>query len=678
MNKRLYVKVMTSAALLSAIALPAHAATDLSDIQGSYAKEAIQELVDAGILNGKGGGKFDPTGKIERQDFAILLARALNLDLAQAPATATFRDVPADHYAYKYIEAAAEVGLINGYGNGVFGAGQNLSRQDMAVIFVRALGIDATGKGANLSFSDANHISDYAKDAVAAAMELGLLSGVGNGQFDPTGSAERQAVALVASKFMKKNEEIKKQTEASPPSSTEETPAPTEPDKPAGPGPATSVPSSGGSSGGGSSTPQPDVTAPTVTLVSNTPVTIGLPVIARSSESGTLYLIPNSTTPRTKSELDSYSSGRGVIATSANINANIPTTGLSAGSYRVFAVDAAGNVSEPSTALVLLKSLQDLVAEAQLLANTAVEGDEPGNYPGLAIQELKHAMMAAQNVLINPASTPSDLNNAAATLQEAISVFKKAQVPQPVELELQLTEGAKLVLNSGSTSGTPVTLTDSDTGIYQYPLRNIQDFVQVTRNQVVQKLEYHPDTYIFSVLDPETNDELALLRLVSESPLIEVVPSPTGVVIRPLEALEENSQVALTLNLINLDVLVASKDLPIIGDQTPPTVTDATYHAEGSITLTFSEDLPSEAFPSSLTLGYSASGDFMDTVNIDPVGYTLTPVSSTQLRIQFKPETMAKYDFKKPGKFRILAINGTDYANLPLNLSKGIKEIVIP
>ncbi|MCH1641418.1 S-layer homology domain-containing protein [Paenibacillus timonensis] len=67
MNKKLYAKVMTSAALLSAIALPAQAATDLTDINGSYAKDAIQELVNAGILNGKGDGKFDPTGKIERR-----------------------------------------------------------------------------------------------------------------------------------------------------------------------------------------------------------------------------------------------------------------------------------------------------------------------------------------------------------------------------------------------------------------------------------------------------------------------------------------------------------------------------------------------------------------------------------------------------------------------------------
>ncbi|MDU2239558.1 MAG: S-layer homology domain-containing protein [Paenibacillus sp.] len=684
MNKKLYAKVMTSAALLSVIALPAQAATDLTDINGSYAKDAIQELVNAGILNGKGDGKFDPTGKIERQDFAIILAKALNLEMDQAPASATFRDVPADHYAYKFVEAAAASGLINGYGNGLFGTGQDLSRQDMAVIFVRALGIDATGKGAGLTFSDASNISDYAKDAVAAAVELKLLSGGTDGNFNPTGTAERQAVAAVASNFLKKYEETKKPTEGSnTPSPGETPPAPAEPDKPAAQPPVSTPsnpsPSSGGSNSGGSS--QPDLTVPAIALVSASPVTIGQSLSVQSSEAGNVYLVRAADSPLTKSALDALVTegvARKAIAI-ANTAVEIATSGLPEGNYKAYAVDAAGNVSTPTTAVVLQKSLQDLVVDAQTLANTAVEGEAPGNYPGVAILELRHAIMAAQSILNNSASTPTDFNNAAAALREAISVFKSTQV-QPSELELQLTEGAKLVLNSELASGAEITLTDSGSGAYQYAQRSIHDFLKVTRNHVVQRLEYHPDTYIFSVFDPETDVEVATLRLESASPLIEIEPSSTGVVIRPLEALEENDEVALTFKLLDLDVFIASKDLMIKADQTPPTVSDATYNAEGSITLTFSEELPSGAFPSSPLLIYSPSGFLTDEdmVGIDPVGYTVSKMSSSQLRIQFKPETMTRYDFKSPGKFRITALNGTDYANLPLNLNVGKVEINIP
>lgn len=187
---------------------PSFASTDLTDISNSYAKDAINELVEAGILNGVGNGQFNPTGNISRQDFAIILAKSLNLDTDQYPATATFSDVPASHYSYSYIEAAVKAGLVNGIGDGKFGVGANLTRQDMAVLFVRALGVETDGLGEKLAFSDSNKIAGYAKDAVGFAVEAGLLSGVGNNSFNPIGTAARQDVALVASKFLKVKEEL--------------------------------------------------------------------------------------------------------------------------------------------------------------------------------------------------------------------------------------------------------------------------------------------------------------------------------------------------------------------------------------------------------------------------------------------------------------------------------------
>jgi len=205
-SKKLTAAVAASAVASAVVAPAAFAATTFTDINDSYAKAAIEELVAAGILNGKGDGKFDPSGKIERQDFAIILAKALDLKV-EAPATATFKDVPKDHYSFGYVEAAAKAKLISGMGDGTFGAGKELTRQDMAVLFVRALsyatGYNAEGKASKLAFKDNDAIATYAKDAVGAAVELGLVSGNPDGTFNPAGNAQRQAVALVASKFLK-------------------------------------------------------------------------------------------------------------------------------------------------------------------------------------------------------------------------------------------------------------------------------------------------------------------------------------------------------------------------------------------------------------------------------------------------------------------------------------------
>ncbi|WP_166239672.1 S-layer homology domain-containing protein [Paenibacillus turpanensis] len=217
MRKPIQTKMglLLSSLLLTTLASPMGAsasAVQFSDIKNSYAKDAVQSLVEKGIINGVGDGRFDPAGQIKRADFAIILAKTLDLDVTSAPAEATFSDVPSSHYSYKFVEAAAKAGLISGMGDGTFGAGSSLSRQDMAVLFTRALGADmeaAKGKQ-NLSFADAGAIADYAKDSVAYVVELGLISGNPGNSFNPQGNAERQQVALVASKFLGVKEAIGK------------------------------------------------------------------------------------------------------------------------------------------------------------------------------------------------------------------------------------------------------------------------------------------------------------------------------------------------------------------------------------------------------------------------------------------------------------------------------------
>ncbi|PWK16232.1 S-layer homology domain-containing protein [Tumebacillus permanentifrigoris] len=205
-SKKFTAAVAASAVASAMVAPAAFAGTTFSDIDGSFAKDAIVKLADAGIINGVGNGQFNPTGLIERQDFAIILAKALKLDTTSAPASATFSDIPKDHYAFAAVEAAVKAGLIKGNGDGSFGAGANLSRQDMAVFFGRALNVVAgsdvvAGKASKLSFSDNASIADYAKDAVGAAFELGYISG-DNGAFNPNGNATREQVASLATRWM--------------------------------------------------------------------------------------------------------------------------------------------------------------------------------------------------------------------------------------------------------------------------------------------------------------------------------------------------------------------------------------------------------------------------------------------------------------------------------------------
>ncbi|WP_426451763.1 Ig-like domain-containing protein [Paenibacillus sp. S-38] len=202
------IKVLTTAALLGTLVSPVQASPlkrAFTDIEHSYAKGTIEQLVEAGIVEGVGEGQFNPAGRMSRQDFVIILTRALGLDISNPPSAPTFTDIPEQHYAYPYIEAAVKAGLVSGMGEGRFGGAQPLTRQDMAVIFAASLEDAApAGAAASVTFQDAEAIAEYAKAAVAKAAELGLIEGGDDGRFRPLDEADRQAVAMVAGRFLQR------------------------------------------------------------------------------------------------------------------------------------------------------------------------------------------------------------------------------------------------------------------------------------------------------------------------------------------------------------------------------------------------------------------------------------------------------------------------------------------
>lgn len=128
--------ICSSVLIISSISSKAYAnGVSSTDIENTYAKDAITKLVEQGVINENVDGKVNPTSKIARQDFAIIMAKALNLDTKIANSTATFSDVPANDYAAKYVEAARQSGLIAGAEGGKF-IPPSISRQDLANTWV--------------------------------------------------------------------------------------------------------------------------------------------------------------------------------------------------------------------------------------------------------------------------------------------------------------------------------------------------------------------------------------------------------------------------------------------------------------------------------------------------------------------------------------------------------------
>ena len=177
----------------------AKAVVTFSDIQTHWAKKEIEELASRGIIQGKTATLFAPESKLTREQMAVLLVRALDLPLENHKGT--FADVTAKHWAHKEIEAAAKAGLINGVGGSKFNPKANISRQDTAVMMIRTIEFEDADllKGVNgtNNFKDASKTADYAKKAVAQAAELGLINGRSGNMFEPTAEIKRAETAVV-------------------------------------------------------------------------------------------------------------------------------------------------------------------------------------------------------------------------------------------------------------------------------------------------------------------------------------------------------------------------------------------------------------------------------------------------------------------------------------------------
>lgn len=160
-----------------------------------WAKTAIEELYKEGIVNGVTSDSFEPEREIKREEFVKLICEAFGLGKG---GNASFDDVDASEWYAPYIAKCVDLGIILGVSNTQFGTGENITREDMAVIINRAL----REKGAELETADTNigdeaEISDYAINDVKALYNAGIITGTGDGCFSPKDFATRAEAAVI-------------------------------------------------------------------------------------------------------------------------------------------------------------------------------------------------------------------------------------------------------------------------------------------------------------------------------------------------------------------------------------------------------------------------------------------------------------------------------------------------
>ena len=163
--------------------------------------DAVEYVYDNGIMSGTGDTTFSPDIATTRSMIVTILHRMEGTPSANGEG---FADVPAGQWYTNAISWASANGVVSGYGNGMFGPNDPITREQMAAIlyrYVQYKEYDHAATGDVSAFADFSQTSDYAVEALNWATGEGLISGVGNNMLDPTGSATRAQAAMILMRF---------------------------------------------------------------------------------------------------------------------------------------------------------------------------------------------------------------------------------------------------------------------------------------------------------------------------------------------------------------------------------------------------------------------------------------------------------------------------------------------
>lgn len=186
-------------------------ASVFADIDGHWAKDAIDWMAARLFASGVSAHSFEPNRQVTRAEFAAMLARIVGgTSDDDAP---VFEDVKPGDWYYDAVQAAYAKKLVSGDGHGKFHPTEYVTREQMTVMAWRAYE-QLAGKAVKATeeetkrllqpFLDQSAIEGWARGDVASAIQAGLAQGVSSARFDPDGAATRAQAAVMLQRIAKK------------------------------------------------------------------------------------------------------------------------------------------------------------------------------------------------------------------------------------------------------------------------------------------------------------------------------------------------------------------------------------------------------------------------------------------------------------------------------------------
>jgi hypothetical protein len=193
-------------------------AASATDLKGHWAEETIKTWVDKGLAYGYEDNTFRPDGKVNRQEFTALVNRAFKFG---TPGTVQFTDVFQTDWSYSEIAVGVNAGYVSGYPDGTFKPRNELSRQEVAVVMAKVLGLKTSSSVD--SYADVVSIPEWSKGAISAVKDYEVMGGYPDGAFHPQQTTTRAEAIVILDRAVKLKAEL---------DNTVPTPEPTEPTTP--------------------------------------------------------------------------------------------------------------------------------------------------------------------------------------------------------------------------------------------------------------------------------------------------------------------------------------------------------------------------------------------------------------------------------------------------------------
>ena len=177
-----------------------------ADVSGSdWFYNDVRYVYEKGIMDGTGADRFSPNAPLTRAMIVTILYR-----MAGSPSvsgSSDFTDVAAGKWFAKAVAWAAANGIVNGYGDSLFGPNDPVTREQLAAILYRYAvygGMTAVTLEENLgSFADTAQLSAYAIQAMNWAVGQGLINGSGS-NLVPKAQATRAQVAAIIHRYLER------------------------------------------------------------------------------------------------------------------------------------------------------------------------------------------------------------------------------------------------------------------------------------------------------------------------------------------------------------------------------------------------------------------------------------------------------------------------------------------